>query len=166
MPKTTEAFDYALKFATRHALLLGHEYIATEHILLGTLDVGGKATRLIEEWVSENPIIQCIRQEIYKVIRPGRGNIPSYAELNNPTTILLSPLAKKVREYAWEVARDDKSVTDTPHLVIGMLKEYDGLARQVLMNNGFPPDNRNKDEKFEELRRIVREKYRVLELQP
>ena len=118
-----------MQLATQEAHRFNHEYIGTEHILLGLIKEGsGVAATLLRDMGVD---LRKIRIEVEKLVRNG----PDLALLGRlPQT----PRAKKVIEYAIEEARALKQVSvGTEHILLGLLREQEGVAAQVLMNIGL-----------------------------
>src|SRR5437016_1269987 len=116
--------------AKQEAVRLSHEYIGTEHILLGLIKEGsGVATTLLRDLDID---LRKIRVEIEKIAGPGTADFALFDEL--PQT----PRAKKVIEYAIQEARYLKHAhVGTEHLLLGLLREQEGVAAQILVNLGL-----------------------------
>jgi ATP-dependent Clp protease ATP-binding subunit ClpC len=119
--------------ANRQAQRFNHEYIGTEHILLGIVEEGsGSAVAILENLQIELPKVA---QEVESTIRSGadmmsRGRLPQ------------TPRAKKVIEYALEEARAfGHNSVGTEHLLLGLLRDKEGVADQVLMSLGVWPED-------------------------
>ncbi|HMC67048.1 MAG TPA: Clp protease N-terminal domain-containing protein, partial [Gemmataceae bacterium] len=117
-----------MQLANREAHSFNHEYIATEHILLGLVREGsGVAAQVLK---GLNIDLQKIRLEVEKIVQSGpdmvtMGRLPQ------------TPRAKKVIEYAIEEAQSlHHDYVGTEHLLLGLLREDEGVASQVLMNLG------------------------------
>jgi len=118
-----------MALANQEAQRFNHEYIGTEHILLGLVKEGSgvAATVLKNLDVDKNKL----RLEVEKLFKIG------------PDTVTLgklpqTPQAKKVIEYAIEEARSLKhNYVGTEHILLGLLRESEGIAAQVLMNLGL-----------------------------
>ncbi len=115
--------------ANQEAQRVNHEYIGTEHILLGLIkEDGGVAANVLK---SLDLDLSQIRQEVEKLVQRGRE---SAAEGNRPQT----PRAKKVIEYSLEEAGKLKhNYVGTEHILLGVLREREGIASQVLSNLGL-----------------------------
>lgn len=121
----------AMQLANQEAQKLCHEYIGTEHILLGLLKGGEKNPNEAVKILNALDInIEKVRIEIKKIVQSGpemvvRGKLPQ------------TPRAKKVIEYAIEEARNfNHDYVGTQHLLLGLLREEDGCAAQCLRNCG------------------------------
>jgi len=105
-----------------------HEYIGTEHILLGLLNGGpGMAATILTDLSFDT---QRIVRKVEVLLQPGSDPIPTHR-------LAMTPRAKRVVEYAMEEAHslnDDQ--VGTPHFLLGLLREEEGVAAQVLMNFG------------------------------
>ncbi|MCY2929467.1 MAG: ATP-dependent Clp protease ATP-binding subunit [Planctomycetota bacterium] len=128
----TERARKVMAMANQEAQRFNHEYIGTEHILLGLIkDGSGVGANVLR---SLNVDLPKVRMEIEKLVKPG------------PNTVTLgklpqTPKAKKVLEFAIEEARNlNHNYVGTEHLLLGLLRETDGVAAQVLMNLGIKLD--------------------------
>lgn len=110
---------------------LGHNLVGTEQILLGLIGEGtGVAAKVLTEL---GVSLQDARTEVEKII--GRGNRFVPAEL--PFT----PKVKRVFEQALAEARQlGNNYIDTEHILLGLLREGDGVAAKVLSNLGIHPE--------------------------
>jgi ATP-dependent Clp protease ATP-binding subunit ClpC len=106
-----------------------HEYLGTEHILLGMLkDGGGIAITVLQK---AGLTVDQIRLEIER-------HLPRNANSLIVGEIPFTPKAKKVLEYAVEEARlMGHNYIGTEHLLLGLLKEKEGIAAKVLNNLGI-----------------------------
>ncbi|MCI0459767.1 MAG: hypothetical protein L0Z62_22685 [Gemmataceae bacterium] len=122
----------ALRRAEEEARRLWHEYVGTEHLLLALAreDAGLAAQVLAGLGVSW----QAICQELEKIVLPG----PHYEPTEKlPTT----PRTKKAIQYAVEEARNVKAeYVGTEYLLLGLVREGEGVAAQVLFNLGVGLD--------------------------
>jgi ATP-dependent Clp protease ATP-binding subunit ClpA len=113
--------------AQEEARMLNHNYIGTEHILLGLIHEGeGVAARALE---SLGVSLETVRLQVEEIIGQGQqapsGHIP------------FTPRAKKVIELAGREAEDlGHSYIGTEHLLLGLIREGDGVAAQVLARLG------------------------------
>ena len=123
----TDLSRKTMKIANQKAIKLNHGYIGTEHILLGLLE--SKSTFVLAT-IKHHPDI--VRQEIFKIVQSGPDNMVTMGKL--PQT----PRAKKVIEYAMEEAWNlNHNYVGTEHFLLGLLREQEGVAAQVLMNLGL-----------------------------
>jgi len=111
--------------AREEAHRLNHEYIGTEHLLLGLIqDDGGGAANVLKS-LDVDP--GDIRLEVEKLIQ-------GYPLARLPQT----PRAKKVVEYSLEETRNLKQTrVGTEDILLGLLREQEGVAAQVLRNLGL-----------------------------
>jgi len=118
-----------MQLANQEAQRFNHEYIGTEHILLGLVKEGsGVAANVLKNLDVD---LRKIRIEVEKIVQTGpdmvtMGKLPQ------------TPRAKKVIEYAMDEARNlNHNYVGTEHLLLGLLREQEGVAAQVLMNLGM-----------------------------
>lgn len=125
----TDRSRKAMQLANREAQRLCHEYIGTEHVLLGLLQEGhGVAAHVLMNFGLDS---EKTRQEVTKLIHPG-------TELLHTAKLPTTPRAKKVIEFAMEEARNlNHNYVGTEHLLLGLLREEEGVAAQVLINFGL-----------------------------
>ena len=124
----TERASRALLLAQEEARRLNHDYVGTEHILLGLVRLGeGVAADVLQNL---NVDLDKVRIEVEKIVGKGRamlvlGEIP------------FTPRAKKVLELAMEEAQNLKhNYMGTEHLLLGLIREEEGIAARVLQNLG------------------------------
>jgi len=115
-------------FARREAQRFHHEYIGTEHILLGLIQEGqGVAANVLK---SMNIDLEKIRREVEKIVKAGPAMEPS-------VQIPFTPRAKKVVELALEEASNlGHNYIGTEHLLLALLREQEGIAAHVLLALG------------------------------
>ena len=125
----TDKARKVMELANQEALRLNHEYIGTEHILLGLIGEGtGVGANILKNLDID---LQKVRRQVELIIQRGPHPI---AEAKLP----LTPRAKKVLEYAVEEARAlGHNYVGTEHLLLGLVRENEGVAAQVLMNLGL-----------------------------
>src|SRR6266542_334418 len=118
-----------MQLANQEAQRLYHEYIGTEHILLGLVKEGsGVAANVLKNLDID---LLKIRFEVEKLVQ-------SSPEVGTPGKLPQTPRAKKVIEYSIEEARNfNHNYVGTEHLLLGLLREQEGVAAQVLMNLGL-----------------------------
>src|SRR2546426_836508 len=128
----TDRARKVMQLANQEAQRFNHEYIGTEHILLGLVKEGsGVAANVLKNLDID---LRKIRLEVEKIVQSGpdmvtMGKLPQ------------TPRAKKVIEYAIEEARQlNHNYVGTEHLLLGLLREQEGVAAQVLMNLGLKLD--------------------------
>ena len=121
----TDRVRKVLQMAREEAARLHHEYVGTEHILLGLIREGeGVAAAVL---TNLNVDLDEIQQKIEETVKKGKA--PAAAGPDLPYT----SRAKKVLELAMSEARDlNHSYVGTEHLLLGLLREERGIAAQVL----------------------------------
>ncbi len=127
--RLTDRARKVMALANQEAQRFNHEYIGTEHILLGLVKEGsGVGANVLKHLEID---LRKVRLEVEKLVKSGpdmvtMGKLPQ------------TPRAKKVIEYAIEEARSlNHNYVGTEHLLLGLLREQDGVAAQVLMNLGL-----------------------------
>ena len=123
-----ERAQKVLFLARDEARRLGHPAVGTEHLLLGLLREGeGIAARSLQA-LGVNA--DKVRKEVEKIVAPGK---PGFGE-----EIGLTPRAKKVLELAQEEGRrQGVSYVGTEHILLGLIREGEGVAARVLVNQGL-----------------------------
>jgi hypothetical protein len=129
----TERVRKALSFSRAEAVRLHHEYVGTEHVLLGLLREGeGVASHVIANLGVKPDEIQA---RVEGMIKAGRDS-----ETVGPDLPYTSR-AKKVLEFAMTEARElGHAYVGTEHLLLGLLREEKGIAAQVLVGLGVTLD--------------------------
>ncbi|MBB6431486.1 ATP-dependent Clp protease ATP-binding subunit [Algisphaera agarilytica] len=129
----TDRARKVMALANQEAQRFNHEYIGTEHILLGLVKEGsGVGANVLKNLDVD---LRKVRLEVEKLVKSGpdmvtMGKLPQ------------TPRAKKVIEYAIEEARNlNHNYVGTEHLLLGLLREHEGVAAQVLMNLGLKLDD-------------------------
>ncbi len=122
----TDRARRVMQLANSEAQRFNHDYVGTEHLLLGLVKEGsGVASNVLKNLDVD---LRKIRVEVEKIVQSGPDMV-SMGKL--PQT----PRAKKVLEYAFEEARNlNHNYVGTEHLLLGLLREQEGVAAQVLMN--------------------------------
>src|SRR5262245_23419895 len=125
----TDRARKVMQLAKQEAQRFNHEYIGTEHVLLGLIKEGsGVAANVLKNLDVD---LRKIRLEVEKLVQSGpdmvtMGKLPQ------------TPRAKKVIEYSMEEARNlNHNYVGTEHILLGLLREQEGVAAQVLMNLGL-----------------------------
>ena len=128
----TDRVRKILAMAREEAIRLQHDYVGTEHILLGLIREGeGVAAAVL---TNLNVDLDQIHERVEESVRKGKATI-ALGEL--PYT----SRAKKVLEFAMAEARDfNHSYVGTEHLLLGLLREEKGIAAQVLNSLGVTLD--------------------------
>ncbi len=125
----TERARKVIILAKEEARRFNHDYIGTEHILLGLLREGEGVAAAVLKKIGVS--LENIRLEVEKLVQPGPatqiiGDIP------------FTPRAKKALELAAEEARSlGHNYIGTEHLLLGLIREGEGIASQVLLNLGM-----------------------------
>jgi len=134
----TDRARKVMALANQEAQRFNHEFIGTEHLLLGLVKEGsGVGATVLKNFDVD---IKKLRLEVEKLVHSGpdmvtMGKLPQ------------TPKAKKVIEYAIEEARAlNHNYVGTEHILLGLLRESEGIAAQVLMSLGL---------KLEEVRQEV-----------
>jgi ATP-dependent Clp protease ATP-binding subunit ClpC len=127
--RLTDRARKVMALANQEAQRLNHEYIGTEHILLGLVKEGsGVGANVLKNLDID---LRKVRIEVEKLVKTG-------PEMVTMGKLPQTPRAKKVIEYAIEEARNlNHNYVGTEHLLLGLLREHDGVAAQVLMNLGL-----------------------------
>src|SRR3954466_3747938 len=125
----TDRVRKVLQMAREEAARLHHEYVGTEHILLGLIREGeGVAAAVL---TNLNVDLEDIQQKIEETVKKGKAAAAAGPDL--PYT----SRAKKVLELAMTEARElNHSYVGTEHLLLGLLREEKGIAAQVLTDVG------------------------------
>ena len=118
----TERSQKVLALAQEEAVRLGHQNIGTEHILLGLIKEGeGIAAKALQ---SLNINLEKVQQEVEALI--GKGQ-------EKPINIAYTPRAKKVIELSMDEARKiGHTYVGTEHILLGLIREGEGVAARVL----------------------------------
>lgn len=129
--KFTKRARRVLTFAQEEAQRLSHNYIGTEHILLGLIrEEEGLAAKVLKEMGVDQTRVRQVIKEIV-----GEGQAASGARLS------LTPRTKRVIELAVDEARRmGHHYIGTEHLLLGLIREGDGIAVNVLKSMGVSPD--------------------------
>lgn len=124
--KFTNRAKQVIKLAKKEAQRLNHNYLGTEHVLLGLLKLGqGVAVNVLRNL---NIDFETVRTEVEKLVGYG----PEIQVYGDPA---LTGKVKKVFEYANEEAANlNHNYVGTEHLLLGLLRQTDGVAAQVLEN--------------------------------
>ena len=123
----TERARRVVVFAQEEARDLNHNYIGTEHLLLGLLrdadSVAGRALRELD--ISQDAVREQVTEIIGRGKRSPSGHIP------------FTPRAKKVLEYSLrEALQLSHDYIGTEHILLGLVREGEGVAAQVLVKLG------------------------------
>ena len=122
MQRFTDDAQRVLSFAQEAALELGHDYVGTEHVLIGLTKVkNGVAAKALEE-------LGIVTEDIFEAVEDqvGRGN-------KKATSIYMTPRVKHVLELAVQVAnRMNHNYVGTEHILLGLLSDGGGVAVGIL----------------------------------
>ena len=124
----TDRAKKVMNLARQEAQRFNHEYLGTEHILLGLVQEGsGVAANVLRNM---NIDLAKIRTEVEKLVKTG----PSMVTMGQ---LPFTPRAKKVLELSMEEAGNlGHNYIGTEHLLLGLIKENEGIAAKVLTNLG------------------------------
>jgi len=124
----TEKAQKALIYAQEEARALGHNYVGTEHMLLGLLrEEDGIAAKVLKNMGAD---IDSVREEVVNLV--GKGNF------NFNEGFGYTPRTKRVMELSFYEARNlGHNYIGTEHLLLGLLREGEGVAARVLMDLGI-----------------------------
>jgi len=127
--RLTDRAREVLKFANQEANRFNHEYIGTEHLLLGLVKQGnGVAAEVLKRLDVDRPTI---RAEVEKLIQSG----PDMVTMGR---LPMTPRAKHVLNYAIAESKELKhDYVGTEHILLGLIREDEGVAAQILMNLGL-----------------------------
>lgn len=140
----TERAERAIMLAQQSAAELGHNYVGTEHILLGLIrEGGGVAARVLQsQGVTEEKVIEEIEELI------GRGDY----QLAQPPTGF-TPRTKRVFEIAFmEARRLGSNYISTEHILLAIMREGESVAVRVLLDLGVEPQKL-----FDEIMKMLNE---------
>ena len=122
MQRFTDDAQRVLSFAQEAALELGHDYVGTEHVLIGLTKIkNGVAAKALEE-------LNIVTEDIFEAVEEqvGRGN-------KKATSIYMTPRVKNVLELAVQVAnRMNHNYVGTEHILLGLLSDGGGVAVGIL----------------------------------
>ena len=122
MQRFTDDAQRVLSFAQEAALELGHDYVGTEHVLIGLTKVkNGVAAKALEE-------LDIVTEDIFEAVEEqvGLGN-------KKTTSIYMTPRVKHVLELAVQVAnRMNHNYVGTEHILLGLLSDGGGVAVGIL----------------------------------
>src|SRR5207253_2549607 len=122
-----------MQLANQEAQRFNHEYIGTEHVLLGLVKEGaGVAANVLKNLDID---LAKVRTEVGKIMQPGPTGNLLHGRLPH------TPRVKKVIEYSIEETRELKhNYIGTEHLLLGLVREREGVAALVLLDMGVTLD--------------------------
>jgi len=126
----TEKAEKAVSLSQESAMTLGHNYVGTEHLLLGLIKEGsGVAAKVLQnQGITEDKVLKEIEELI------GRG------ESSGEQPLGFTPRTKRVLELSFrEARRMGHNYIGTEHLLVGILKEGESVAVRILMDLGLEP---------------------------
>ena len=126
----TEKAEKAIALSQETAVQLGHNYVGTEHLLLGLIKEGsGVASRVLQsQGVTEDKVLKEIEELI------GKG------EETGGQTLGFTPRTKRVLELSFrEARRMNHNYIGTEHLLLGIMKEGESVAVRILIDLGVDP---------------------------
>ncbi len=142
----TDRARKVMQLANQEAQRFNHEYIGTEHILLGLVKEGSGVAAVVLANLDVD--LDRVRREVEKIVQSGAGPQPGSGNREN---LLPTPRAQKVIEFAIDEARNlNHNYVGTEHLLLGLLREEEGVAAQVLLNLGLRLDG-----VYEELQHVL-----------
>lgn len=121
-----------IQLANQEAQRFKHEYIGTEHVLLGLIKEGqGVAANVLQNLGVD---LGKVRLEVEKLVKNKSATATGGA-------LPQTPRAKKAIECAFEEAESlNHNDVDPDHILLGLLRDHDGMAIRVLANLGVQPD--------------------------
>jgi ATP-dependent Clp protease ATP-binding subunit ClpC len=128
----TERAQRVFMLAQEEARRLRHPAVGTEHLLLGLLREGeGIAAKALQSLGMD---LNKVREEVERIVAPGDSRVGD--------EVGLTPRAKKVLELAHEEGRrQGVSYVGTEHLLLGLIREGEGVAARVLISQGLTMDS-------------------------
>ena len=130
--RLTEKTKKVITYARQEAQRMGHQFIGTEHLLLGLVREGTGVAATVLQRLGVDP--KRVRLEVEKIVASGTDVVSAGKQP-------FAPRAKKAFEHAVEEAkRLGQNYIGTEHLLLGLLKEEEGIAAQVLLNLGVELD--------------------------
>ena len=128
----TDRARKVMQLANQEAQRLRHEYVGTEHVLLGLIKEGnGVAANVLKNLDID---LNKVRREVERIVQHGPPGESSVDWGRLPRT----PRTQKVIDYSVEESRRLKhNYVGTEHLLLGLLRDQEGVAAQILMNLGL-----------------------------
>ncbi len=123
----TESARRAVFFAQEEAGRLGENYVSTEHLLLGIVRANDHAAAMLLERLGVSPLR--VRAEIERQVARGNGRLGQ--------DLQLTPRAKRIIDFAYDESRLlDHNYIGTEHILLGLVREGEGLAGRILTKLG------------------------------
>jgi len=151
MTNFTPRAQQVFQIARNEAIKLGNNYIGSEHILLGLIELGqGVAVMVLEKM---GVYVDSIREEIEARMEKNTAEAPPDTNPSLKKDIPLTPRVKKLISIATKEAKSlGHSYVGTEHILLGLIKDSDGIAATIL---------KNLDVDLEETRRTILEALNV-----
>jgi ATP-dependent Clp protease ATP-binding subunit ClpC len=125
----TDRARKVMQFAREESDRLGHDYIGSEHILLGLLKEGSGVAFSVLDGMGATT--EMIRKEVERLLPPSKATPTEVVNKTKP----LTPRAKKSLEYSVEEAKGlAHSYVGTEHILLGLIREPEGIAATALTN--------------------------------
>jgi len=122
----TDRARKVMRLSGKAAGRVNQDYIATEHLLLGLIEEGSGVAANVLTHLGVDQLQ--VRLEIEKIVPAGPARLPK-------GKLPLTPRARSVIEFAVEEARNlNHNYVGTEHLLLGLMRDHEGVAAQVLMN--------------------------------
>jgi ATP-dependent Clp protease ATP-binding subunit ClpC len=129
----TDRARKVMQLANEEAIRFNHEYVGTEHVLLGLVREGSGIAANVLKLLDVD--LWKVRQEVEKIVQAG-------PEATSGGKLPQTPRTRKVIEYALDEARNlGHNHIGTEHLLLGLLREEESVAAQVLRNLGASLEN-------------------------
>src|SRR5712691_354555 len=127
----TDRARKVMQLANQEAQRFNHEYIGTEHVLLGLIKEGsGVAASVLKNLDID---LRKVRMEVEKIVQTGSGG-----DMVTTGKLPHTPRVKKAIEYAIEESHAlNHNYVGTEHLLLGLIRAEEGVAAQVLLNIGL-----------------------------
>jgi ATP-dependent Clp protease ATP-binding subunit ClpC len=128
----TERARQVVVYAQEEGRGLRHDYIGTEHILLGLLrQEEGLAARVLEHL---GFTVERVREQVVRIVGPGEQELTS-------GQIPFTPRAKRVLEMSLREALSlGQNIINTEHILLGLVRENDGVASRILLDLDVEPE--------------------------
>ena len=128
----TDRARKVMQLANQEAQRLNHEHIGTEHVLLGLVKEGyGVAANVLKSLGAD---VRTMRRAVEKMF-------PKRPDAVTPGKLTLTPRARTVIKYSMEEARNlNHNYVGTEHILLGLVREREGAAVQILLGFGLGPE--------------------------